>query len=98
MPNTITAKIDVTLIDKARLFVGREKNGHVPKYLDLILIPRKEVGKYGDTHLIKQSVSKEEREAKVEMPILGSATERGNAVRPQPAPAKQNPDNSDVPY
>jgi hypothetical protein len=89
MSNIITVKIDATLIDKARLFVGKEKNGHTPKYLDLVLIPRREVGQYGDTHIVKQSVTKEEREAKLELPILGSATERGGA--PQPAAKKSAP-------
>lgn len=86
MPNIITVKIDTTLIDKGRLFVGKEKNGHTPKYLDLVLIPRREVGTYGATHLVKQSITKEEREAKLEMPILGDATERGAAPAPKSAP------------
>lgn len=78
MPNIITVKVDCALIDKARLFTGKvAKDGHTPKYLDLVLIPRREVGTYGATHLVKQSVTKEEREAKLEMPILGDATERG---------------------
>ena len=89
MSNILTVKLDVSLIDKARLFTGKvAKDGHTPKYLDLVLIPRREVGMYGDTHLVKQSVSKEEREAKVEMPIIGSATERGGAPAPKPAAPK----------
>lgn len=88
MPNIITLKIDTTLIDKARLFTGKQaKDGHVPKYLDLVLIPRREVGQYGDTHICKQSVTKAEREAKVELPIIGNATERGG----QPAAPQQAP-------
>lgn len=85
MANVITVQLDVTLIDKARFFTGKvAKDGHTPKYLNLVLIPRREVGKYGDTHLVKQSITKEEREAKVEMPIIGSAAERG-ATSPKPA-------------
>ncbi len=87
MSNIITVKVDVALIDKARLFTGKvAKDGHTPKYLDLVLIPRREVGQYGDTHLVKQSVSKEEREANVELPIIGNATERGGAAKPAAAP------------
>lgn len=89
MSNIITVKVDAALIDKARLFVGKEKNGHTPKYLDFVLIPRREVGQYGDTHLVKQSVSKAEREAGLEMPIIGSATERGG-VSVQKAPPAQH--------
>lgn len=97
----ITVKIDVTLIDKNRLFVGKEKNGKTPKYLDLVLIERKEVGKFGDTHLVKQSVSKAERESGVEMPIIGSATDRGRSEQNRPAltPAtREEPPPEDVPF
>lgn len=78
MPNILTVKVDVTLIDKARLFTGKTNaQGHTPKYADLVLVPRKEPGKFGDTHIVKQSITKEEREKGVEMPIIGNATERG---------------------
>lgn len=90
MPNIITIKLDAAKIDRARLFVGKEKDGHTPKYLDLVLVPRKEVGKYGATHIVKQSVSKEEREKGVEMPIIGDATERGGAPAPRPAVAPRS--------
>lgn len=104
MPNILTVKLDVTLIDKARLFTGKQaKDGHVPKYLDLVLIPRKEAGQYGDTHLVKQSVTKDERMAGIELPIIGNATERGVANTPPPpasaprvTPPQENPD--DVPF
>ena len=103
MPNILTVKVDVALIDKARLFTGKvAKDGHTPKYLDLVLIPRKEVGQYGDTHIVKQSVTKEEREAKVELPIIGNATERGNAAAaaksaPKPAAAPKPAVDPDEP-
>jgi hypothetical protein len=99
----ITVKIDVRKLDKARFFEGKaDANGHKPLYADLVLIERREVGKYGDTHIVKQSVTKEEREKKVELPIIGNATERvGNAPAPQPAnqPASQGTAPSeDVPW
>ena len=97
MPNIITVKVDVALIDKARLFTGKvAKDGHTPKYLDLVLIPRREVGQYGDTHLVKQSVSKEERDKNVELPIIGNATERGaSAPKAPPAQHANRPEGSD---
>jgi hypothetical protein len=107
MSNIITVKIDVTLLDKGRLFTGKQQqNGHVPKYADLVLIPRREVGQYGDTHIVKQSVTKAEREAQVELPIIGNATERGGnapaapkAQHAKPAPADDGfGDDSDVPF
>jgi hypothetical protein len=99
----LTVKIDCALIDKARLFTGKPaQDGHTPKYLDLVLIPRREVGRYGETHIVKQSCSKEERLAKVEMPIIGSATERDmappkSAVSTQ-APATKPSYEDDVPF
>ena len=110
MSSFITVKVDVTLIDKKRLFAGKQKaNGHTPQYLDLIIMPLREPGRFGDTHIVKQSCSKEERERKVEMPIIGNGTERsfgggggGRAAPParhsnQPPPPPKGPDE-DVPF
>lgn len=85
MPNVITVKVDVRLLEKARFFEGKEKNGHKPLYADLVLMPKKEVGQYGDTHFVVQSKKKEEN---IQMPIIGSATERG-AAPPKAPPAQQ---------
>lgn len=74
MANIITVKVDVRLLEKARFFEGKEKNGHKPLYADLVLMPKKEVGQYGDTHFVVQSKKKDEN---IQMPIIGSATERG---------------------
>jgi len=63
----MVGKIDVTKIDKARLFQG--KNG--ARYLDVALIETPN-NQYGDSHMIVQSVSKEEREAGVKGAILGN--------------------------
>lgn len=69
----ITVKIDATKVDKSRLFEGKpdRQTGKAPKYLDLVLIPRKEVGRFGETHIVKQSKRKDEN---VDLPIIGSAT------------------------
>ena len=86
MPNLISIKLDCKLLDKARFFQGKTNaDGHSPLYIDLVLIPRKEVGKYGETHLVKQSKKKDEQ---VELPIIGSATERGQSA-PAPQPHRQ---------
>ena len=75
MANTIMVKVDVKKLDKSRFFQGKpDKDGHAPLYCDLVLVARKETGKYGDTHIVKQSKKKDEQ---VELPIIGSATERG---------------------
>ncbi len=67
MPN-IALKIDVTKIDKSRLFDG--KNG--AKYLDAIMIETPD-NKFGNSHVIIQSVTKEERAAGVKGAIIGNA-------------------------
>ena len=65
----IRLKIDVTKIDKARLFKGKKGT-----YLDATLFLNDEPGQYGDNGMITQDVSKEEREQGVKGAILGNAT------------------------
>ncbi len=64
----ISIKIDVTKIDKARLFKGEKGT-----YLDLTtFIDTDNPGQYGDHGFISQSVSKEEKAQKVQTTILGN--------------------------
>lgn len=64
----ISVKIDVTKIDKTRLFKGAKGT-----YLDLTtFIDTDNPGEHGDHGFIAQSVSKEEREQKIQTPILGN--------------------------
>ena len=102
--------IDVTQIDKTRLRAGKPRaDGSVPKYLDLVVLPRREIGKFGDTHIIKQDISKQEREsnARPELPIIGNAKPfgSGQAAKPQEAPMRTEaeimrttPDDEQVPF
>lgn len=62
----MVGKIDVTKIDKTKLFKGAKGT-----YLDIALIETPN-NQYGDSHMITQSVSKEEREAGVKGAILGN--------------------------
>ncbi len=65
----INIKIDVTKIEKARLFKGEKGT-----YLDLMtFIDTEEADQYGNHGFIAQAVSKEEREQGVKTPILGNA-------------------------
>lgn len=89
--STIAAKIDVTKIDKEKLFPG--KNG--AKYLDLILIPSTN-SRYGDDFMVVQSVSKEERARGIKGAILGNAKFLGGGA-PATAPAAQQ-EQDDVPF
>ena len=66
----ISIKIDVTKIDKKKLFHS-DKTGST--YLDLTaFIDTKEKSGYGDNGTVSQSTSKEEREAGVKTAILGN--------------------------
>lgn len=64
----LSIKLDVTKIDKSRLFAGAKGT-----YLDLTtFIDLDNEGQYGDHGFISQSVSKDERDAGVQTPILGN--------------------------
>lgn len=100
MSNTIYIKIDVTKIDKARLYKGQKG-----KYLDAVCIPTPN-SKYDNTHMIVESVSKEERDQGVKGTIIGSATEiikRDYHKADDKPPAQMErpghiPDEDDVPF
>ena len=64
----ISISIDVTKIDKARLFSGKKGT-----YMDLTgFIDLDTQDQYGNNGFISQSVSKEEREQNVQTTILGN--------------------------
>ena len=94
----ISLQLNVSKIDKKRLFEGTKG-----VYLNAILIetPNSEYGDY----MIKQSVSKEEREQGIEGNILGSAkiiVKREPQNYNNPPDAMQNDpdinDNPDLPF
>ncbi len=65
----IALKIDVTKIDKARIFEGKKG-----KYLDLTtFIDTDEQDEYGNNGFISHSQTKEERQSKTNTPIVGNA-------------------------
>jgi hypothetical protein len=64
----VTLKIDVTKVDKARLFKGSKGT-----YLDCQVFLEDEQDQYGNNGMITQAVSKEERQSGVKGAILGNA-------------------------
>ena len=95
MAGIIRGKIDVSKIDKDRLFRGQKGT-----YLDFVLIPTPD-SQYGDTHVVRQEVSKEEREAGVKGAILGNAKEvsTGNGQPKAAAPRKEAKfEDPDLPF
>ncbi|AUR97471.1 hypothetical protein NVP1239O_35 [Vibrio phage 1.239.O._10N.261.52.F6] len=83
----VSLKLDVTKIDKARLF-----NGQKGTYLDAtVFIDLDELDQYGNSGMITQDVSKEEKQQGVKGNILGNCkvfwSDAGQA--PHQAPQQQ---------
>ncbi len=82
----ISIKLDVSKIDKSRLFKGEKGT-----YLDLTtFIDTDQQDQYGNNGFICQSVTKEERNAGVQTPILGNTKVFYGGGQPQ-QPAQQQP-------
>ena len=65
----VNLKIDVSKIDKSKLFKGKKGT-----YLDMTaFIDLDEVGQFGDNGMIVQSVSKEEKQQGIKGEILGNS-------------------------
>lgn len=101
----IKLSIDVLQLDKARFKPLTRKNGAQALFCELVLIETPG-GQYGD-YMVKQDCTKEEREAKVQMPIIGNgknvgaknpAQARPAAARPAPPVDKPANDDSEIPF
>ncbi len=84
-----TGKINLTKIEKQRLFKS-ESTGNI--YLDIVLIETSE-NEYGQSHMIVQQVTKEEREKGIKGAILGNCKVI-EKVEPVSAPI----DKDDLPF
>ena len=104
MGKIISVKIDVTKIEKERLYKGSKGT-----YLDAVLMYNDEADQYGNNGMIIQSVTKEERESGKRGAILGNAKVIGStngaiqvlATTKQNAPQTQAPSanvNDDFPF
>jgi hypothetical protein len=85
----VTLKIDVTKIDKARLYRGQKGT-----YLDAtIFLDLGEADQYGNHGMITQSVSKEDKDAGMRGEILGNGkiVWRDDAPHPQASAGRQVP-------
>jgi len=83
----VAINLNVLQIDKDRLFTGSKG-----KYLDAtVFIDLDELDQYGNSGMVTQDVSKEEREQKVQGNILGNVkvfwSDSGNAPQKQDAQA-----------
>ena len=95
----VSLKIDVTKIEKARLFAGKKGT-----YLDCtIFIDIDNKGEYGDNGMITQDVGKEEKESGAQGNILGNGTvfwkDEGQAKQQQSQPNDNSfEDDLDIPF
>ena len=90
---TIILKIDVSKIDKSKLFKGAKGT-----YLDAVLFLNDETDQYGNNGMIVQSVTKEEREQGIKGAILGNCKDL-SAQSQQQAPAPQaQAEGDDLPF
>ena len=85
MKRILKIKIDVTKIDKARLFKGSKGT-----YLDATIFLDDDGDQYDNNGMISQDVTKEERESGVKGAILGNA-KIIKVIGNQAAPSKPNP-------
>lgn len=99
----ITVSIDVTKLDKSRFKAVTRKNGEKALFCDLILVDTPE-SEFGD-YIVKQSLSKEDRESGVQLPILGNGknVQVGNKNDVQGKPAQKkgksaSNDGDDIPF
>lgn len=92
----ISLRIDVSKIDKSRIYVGKKG-----KYLDLVsFIDTENTSEYGDNGTISQSTSQQERQDGLKLPIIGNAkifyTDGGQSQN-HPNHGQQNQQNNPVP-
>ena len=67
MASLISANIDLTKIDKSKIYEGKKG-----KYYPITIVLNDELGQYGDTGYIQTEQTKEEREAKQAKTYLGN--------------------------
>jgi hypothetical protein len=95
----LTLSIDVSKIDKSLIKEVVKKDGTTAKYINLICWPnRNGVDDYGNSGTVKQSLTKEQREAGHPSPIIGNfkdgeiqrGTAQGFAASIQPSKSFQS--------
>lgn len=89
MKKTIALKIDVSKIDKSRLYKGKKGT-----YLDAVFFLDEQDDQYGNNGMIVQSVSKEERERGERGEILGNGKIM-SSPKQNNAPAQSFDDSKD---
>ncbi len=90
----LSVRIDVTKIDKERLYKGEKGT-----YLDLTtFVDTDEQDQYENNGFISQSVDKEEREKGVQTPILGNVKVFYTDGESAPVQSNSAPITEDIPF
>ena len=90
----LSVRIDVTKIEKERLYKGSKGT-----YLDLTtFVDTDEVDQYDNNGFISQSVDKEEREQGVKTPILGNVKVFYTDGESAPVQSNSAPITEDIPF
>ena len=82
MASIISANIDLTKIEKAKIYEGKKG-----KYYPITIVLNDELGQYGDSGYIQTEQTKEERDAKLPKSYLGNVKvvwSNGSNVSPAP--------------
>jgi len=101
LPELITFQIDRKLIDRARMKTVKRRDESVAEFYEFSMHLKRDRSQ--NDYLVKQSVTKDERAARVEMPILGNGKawdfSKPKAAPATPPPADDAPPQSDdVPF
>ena len=88
MSKITTASLDVTKIDKSKLYKGKKGT-----YLNITILWKEDPDEYGNHAMIVQDVGKEAREAGEQGAILGNAKHL-QQKKSQPE-SKEDPDDGD---
>ena len=94
----INISLTVSDIPKEKIIVGAEEKGS-KKYLNISIDRMKEPDKFGNTHTVYVSQTKEEREAKTPKVYIGKGKEFIFEQRTDPAPQQAAPaPENDLPF
>ena len=96
--------LSICLTDLPKEKIQTASNGK--KYINLVVDKRKDTGKYGETHTLYVSQSKEEREAKYDKNYVGSGKEyvyngqqnNDSKVQPEQQTQVQQPIDDGLPF
>tara|TARA_R100001463_G_scaffold51785_1_gene102501 strand:- start:57 stop:386 length:330 start_codon:yes stop_codon:yes gene_type:complete len=92
MASIISANIDLTKIDKSKIYEGKKG-----KYYPVTIVLNDEVGQYGDSGYIQTEQTKEERDAKAQKTYLGNVkVVWTNGSNVDTAPREGEPERSNV--